>query len=113
MRVQPRWDNPKRSPEGRTNPPYLSERNQFALLLCVNIWLGDPMRLVAGISNRRGTRAQETAIRKLTLGLVGAVTVAAAGLLLMRQQTQPKEAVAEAESAAGAITLERMRELGL
>ena len=39
----------------------------------------------------------------------------AAGLLLMRQQkqTQPKEAVAEAESAAGAITLERMRELGL
>ncbi len=39
----------------------------------------------------------------------------AAGLLLMRQQkqTQPKVVVAEAESATAAITLERMRELGL
>ena len=72
------------------------------------------MRLVAGISNRHRTRAKETTIRKLTLGLVGAAAVAA-GLLLMRQQkqTQPKELAAEVESATGAITLERMRELGL
>jgi hypothetical protein len=41
------------------------------------------------------------------------VAAVAAGLLLMRQQTQPKEAVAEAESASGTITLDRMRELGL
>jgi hypothetical protein len=43
------------------------------------------------------------------------VAALAAGLLLMRQQkqTQPKELAAEAESAVGAITLERMRELGL
>ena len=56
----------------------------------------------------------ETTIRNLTLGLVG-VAALAAGLLLMRQQkqTQPKELAAEAESAVGAITLERMRELGL
>ena len=53
-------------------------------------------------------------IRKLTLGLVGAAAVAA-GLLLMRQQkqTQPEELTAEAQSAAGSITLERIRELGL
>ena len=58
--------------------------------------------------------SKETTIRKLTLGLVG-VAALAAGLLLMRQQKQtpPKELAAEAESAAGAITLERMRELGL
>ena len=70
------------------------------------------MRLVAGISNRHRTRAKETTIRKLTLGLVGAAAVAA-GLLLMRQQkqTQPKELATEV--ATGAITLERMRELGL
>ncbi len=57
---------------------------------------------------------KEAIIRKLTLGIVGAAALAA-GLLLMRQQkqSQPKEAVAEAESATGAITLERMRELGL
>ena len=55
---------------------------------------------------------EETIIRKLMLGIVGAAAVAAS-LLLMRQQSQPKEAVAEAESASGAITLERMRELGL
>jgi hypothetical protein len=38
-----------------------------------------------------------------------------AGLLLVRQQkqSQPKQAVPEAESASGSITLERMRELGL
>jgi len=58
--------------------------------------------------------SKETTIRKFTLGLVG-IAALAAGLLLMRQQkqTQPKQLVAEAESAAGAITLERMRELGL
>ena len=58
--------------------------------------------------------SKETTIRKFTLGLVGAVALVA-GLLLMRQQkqTQPKELAAEAESAVGAITLERMRELGL
>ena len=64
--------------------------------------------------------SKETTIRKLTLGLVGAVALVA-GLLLMRQQkqTQPKEALAEAESASfgaitsGTTTLERMRELGL
>ncbi len=58
--------------------------------------------------------SKETTIRNLTLGLVG-VAALAAGLLLMRQQkqTQPKELAAEAESAVGAITLERMRELGL
>ena len=57
---------------------------------------------------------EEATIRKFMLGLVGAAAVAA-GLLLVRQQkqTQPREAVAEAESATGAITLERMRELGL
>jgi hypothetical protein len=57
---------------------------------------------------------KETTIRNFTLGLVG-VAALAAGLLLMRQQkqTQPKELAAEAESAVGAITLERMRELGL
>ena len=57
---------------------------------------------------------KEATIRKLMLGIVGAAAVAAS-LLLMRQQkqSQPKEAVAEAESATGAITLERMRELGL
>ena len=56
--------------------------------------------------------SEETIIRKLMLGIVGAAAVAAS-LLLMRQQkqSQPKEAVAE--SASGAITLERMRELGL
>ena len=55
---------------------------------------------------------KEATIRKLMLGIVGAAAVAAS-LLLMRQQkqSQPKEAVAE--SATGAITLERMRELGL
>ena len=59
------------------------------------------------------TPSEEATIRKLTLGLVGAAAVAA-GLLLMRQQkeTQPKEALAEAESAK-ALPLERMRELGL
>jgi len=49
------------------------------------------------------------------LGLVGAAAVAA-GLLLMRQQkqTQPKEALIEAQSASSGTTmLERMRELGL
>ena len=72
------------------------------------------MCLVAGMGNRHRTRAKETTIRKLTLGLVGAAAVAA-GLLLMRQQkqTQPKELAAEVESVTGAITLERMRELGL
>ena len=57
---------------------------------------------------------KEATIRKLMLGIVGAAALAAS-LLLMRQQkqSQPKEAVAEAESATGAITLERMRELGL
>ena len=91
MDVQPRWDNPERSPERRTNPPYLPERNQFAFLPMCKHLAGDPMRPVAGIRNRHGTRAKETTIRKLTLGLVGAAAVAA-GLLLMRQQkqTQPK-----------------------
>ena len=58
--------------------------------------------------------SKETTIRKFTLGFVG-IAALAAGLLLMRQQkqTQPKELAAEAESAVGAITLERMRELGL
>ena len=58
--------------------------------------------------------SEEATIRKFMLGLVGAAALAA-GLLLVRQQkqTQPREAVAEAESATGAITLERMRELGL
>ncbi len=58
--------------------------------------------------------SEETIIRKLTLGIVGAAAVAA-GLLLMRQQkqSQPKEAIAEAESASGTLKLERMRELGL
>ena len=64
--------------------------------------------------------SKEATIRKFTLGLVGAVALAA-GLLLMRQQKQiqPKEALASAESAssgaitAGTATLERMRELGL
>ena len=69
------------------------------------------MHLVAGIRTRP-TTSQEATIRKFTLGLVGVAAVAA-GLLLMRQQTQPKEAVAEAESASGTITLDRMRELGL
>ena len=71
------------------------------------------MHLVAGIRTPHRT-SQEATIRKFTLGLVGVAAVAA-GLLLMRQQkqTQPKEAVAEAESASGTITLDRMRELGL
>ena len=57
---------------------------------------------------------EEAIIRKLTLGIVGAAAVAA-GLLLMRQQklSQPKEAIAEAESASKTLKLERMRELGL
>ncbi len=56
--------------------------------------------------------SEETIIRKFMLGIVGAAA-GAASLLLMRQQkqNQPKEVVAE--SASGAITLERMRELGL
>ncbi len=47
-------------------------------------------------------------------GMMGAAALAAS-LLLMRQQkqSQPKETIAEAESATPAITLERMRELGL
>ena len=71
------------------------------------------MHLVAGIRTRTET-SQEATIRKFTLGLVGVAAVAA-GLLLMRQQkqTQPKALLAKAESAAGEITLERMRELGL
>ena len=57
---------------------------------------------------------KEATIRKLMLGIVGAAAVAASVLLMRQQkQSQPKEAVAEAESATGAITLERMRELGL
>ena len=70
------------------------------------------MRLGTGIGTRHRT-SQEATIRKFTLGLVGAAAVAA-GLLLMRQQkqSQPKEAVTEASSAS-AITLDRMRELGL
>ena len=57
---------------------------------------------------------EETIVRKLMLGIVGTAVVAAS-LLLMRQQkrSQPKEAVPEAESPSGAITLDRMRELGL
>ena len=57
---------------------------------------------------------KEATINKLTLGVAGAVAVVAS-LLLMRQQkqAQPKETVAEAESATGSITLDRMRELGL
>ena len=57
---------------------------------------------------------KEAIIRKLTLGIVGAAAVAA-GLLLVRQQkqSQPKEAIAEAESASATLKLERMRELGL
>jgi|TARA_B100000749_G_C18242857_1_gene389088 hypothetical protein len=43
---------------------------------------------------------------------VGAAAVAA-GLLLMRQQKQPKEAITETSSASGTISLDRMRELGL
>ncbi len=58
--------------------------------------------------------SEETIINKFTLGIVGAAAVAAS-LLLMRQQkqSQPKVAVAEAESGKAAIPLERMRELGL
>ena len=58
--------------------------------------------------------SEETTIRNLTLGIVGAAALAA-GLLLMRQQkqTQPKEAIAEAENASRTLPLERMRELGL
>lgn len=58
--------------------------------------------------------SEEGTIHKLTLGIVGAAAVVA-GLLLVRQQkqSQPKQAVPEAESASGSITLERMRELGL
>ncbi len=93
-----------------------------------------PIRPFAVLGNiRRGTlctpkpvyvidtdASKEASIRKFTLGLVGVAAVAA-GLLLMRQQkqTQPREALVEAESASsgaitsGTITLERMRELGL
>ncbi len=68
--------------------------------------------MVAVIQIQLLNPSEETIIRKLMLGIVGAAAVAAS-LLLMRQQkqSQPKEAVAE--SASGAITLERMRELGL
>jgi hypothetical protein len=56
--------------------------------------------------------SEETTIRKFTLGFVGAAAVVA-GLLLMRQQKNPpKDAVAKSESTS-AITLDRMRELGL
>ncbi len=70
--------------------------------------------MVAVIQIQLLNPSEETIIRRLMLGIVGAAAVAAS-LLLMRQQkqSQPKEAVAEAESASGAITLERMRELGL
>jgi len=49
-------------------------------------------------------------IRNFTLGMASAAALVA-GLLLIRQQkqTQPKEA----ENPKSAITLERMRELGL
>ncbi len=57
---------------------------------------------------------KEATIRKLMLGIVGAAAVAVSVLLVRQQkQSQPKEVVAEAESATSAITLERMRELGL
>ncbi len=57
---------------------------------------------------------KEATIRKLMLGIVGAAAVAVSVLLMRQQkQSQPKEVVAEAESATSAITLERMRELGL
>ena len=55
---------------------------------------------------------KEATIRKLMLGIVGAAAVAAS-LLLMRQQKQSHPKEAEAESVSPAITLERMRELGL
>lgn len=57
--------------------------------------------------------SEETIIRKFMFGLVGAVAVTASLLLMRQQKNQPKEAVAEAESASPTITLERMRELGL
>ena len=53
-------------------------------------------------------------IRNFTLGMASAAALVA-GLLLIRQQkqTQPKKAGKEAENPKSAITLERMRELGL
>ena len=56
--------------------------------------------------------SEETTIRNFTLGIVGAAALVAGLLLIRQQKSPPKEAVAESESAS-AITLERMRELGL
>ena len=99
-------------------PPYLPKRDQTALLRYMETY-GAGTLCGSRPVYVSDTASKEATIRKFTLGLVGAAAVAA-GLLLMRQQkqTQPKEALAEAESASGAITsgtttLERMRELGL
>ena len=55
-------------------------------------------------------------MRKVTMGILGAAA-AVASLLLIRQQKQiePKEVaeVAPGETVPGAISLERLRELGI
>jgi hypothetical protein len=64
------------------------------------------------VSEATHNPSEETAIRNFTLGIVGAAALVASLLLIRQQKSPPKEAVAESESAS-AITLERMRELGL
>ena len=112
--VQARRDKPERSPERPKCYPYLPNREQSALFPHVETSGAGPRGPRRRYAYWNQNPSEEATIRKLTLGLVGAAAVAA-GLLLMRQhkQTQPKEALAEAEDASGTIPLERMRELGL
>lgn len=65
-------------------------------------------------------KAKEEAIRKFTVSLVGAATLVAAGLALLRQGTSrvaPAEATADEvppeETVPSQIRLERLRELGI
>lgn len=68
----------------------------------------------------RTLRPKEGAIRKLTVNLLGAAALFAAGVALLRQGThrpEPPEAkvddVPPGETVPGKIKLERLRELGI
>lgn len=76
---------------------------------------------IAGRSPETPTpKAKEEAIRKFTVSLVGAATLVAAGLALLRQGTSravPAEAtpseVPPEETVPSQIRLEKLRELGI
>lgn len=73
-----------------------------------------------GVPEARTPKRKEEAIRKFTVSLVGAATLVAAGLALLRQgigRTAPAEAQAQEvppeETVPSQLRLERLRELGI